>query len=224
MVFEKLVGGRLRYMSSGTCLGAINWPIWPVRCLSVGLAGLLIVTVLAACGSSSEAATSSERLKADVAFDRRGLDRRWEAPAEDPAQCEAEFVKAGQIPLETGSIKHVVAKKEDDTSRRAQVRKEAIERGEDVTEIDEMEGADTIELDISLYIPEHLDDAVIACQTLADWKAAGEAVPQPLAGREPMAFLMDRCKWSAKFAPARLDSIQTAICVELLGEDAYKID
>ena len=180
--------------------------------------------VLAACGEPAGETTSSERLKADVAFDRRGLDRRWQPPAEDPAQCAAEFEKAAQIPLEEGSIKHVVAAKEADTARRAQVRKEAIARGEDVTELDEMEGAETIELDISLYIPEHLDDAVIACQSIADWTAAGEAHPEPLAGRDPIDFLTDRCKWSAKFAPARLDSIQTAVCLELLGEDAYKID
>ena len=189
-----------------------------------GLAAVFIALVLAACGEPAGETTSSERLKADVAFDRRGLDRRWQPPAEDPAQCAAEFEKAAQIPLEEGSIKHVVAAKEADTARRAQVRKEAIARGEDVSELDEMEGAETIELDISLYIPEHLDDAVIACQSIADWTAAGEAHPEPLAGRDPIDFLTDRCKWSAKFAPARLDSIQTAVCLELLGEDAYKID
>ena len=189
-----------------------------------GLAVVFIALVLAACGEPAGETTSSERLKADVAFDRRGLDRRWQPPAEDPAQCAAEFEKAAQIPLEEGSIKHVVAAKEADTARRAQVRKEAIARGEDVTELDEMEGAETIELDISLYIPEHLDDAVIACQSIADWTAAGEMHPEPLAGRDPIDFLTDRCKWSAKFAPARLDSIQTAVCLELLGEDAYKID
>ncbi len=189
-----------------------------------GLAAVFIALVLAACGEPAGETTSSERLKADVAFDRRGLDRRWQPPAEDPAQCAAEFEKAAQIPLEEGSIKHVVAAKEADTARRAQVRKEAIARGEDVSELDEMEGAETIELDISLYIPEHLDDAVIACQSIADWTAAGEMHPEPLAGRDPIDFLTDRCKWSAKFAPARLDSIQTAVCLELLGEDAYKID
>ena len=195
-----------------------------VRLAICGFTAVLIGLVLAACGEPAGETTSSERLKADVAFDRRGLDRRWQPPAEDPAQCVAEFEKAAQIPLEQGSIKHVVAKEEADTARRAKIRKEAIERGEDVSEIDEMEGAETIELDISLYIPENLDDAVIACQSLADWTAAGEAHPEPLAGRDPIDFLTDRCKWSSKFAPARLDSIQTAVCLELLGEDAYKID
>ncbi len=211
-------------MPSQSRLKSRNVRAWIARCVVSGLVGVAIATVLAACGSPAGEATSSERLKADVAFDRRGLDRRWQPPAEDPAQCEAEFAKAAEIPLEQGSIKHVVAAKEADTERRAQVRKEAIARGEDVSEIDELEGAETIELDISLFIPENLDDAVIACQTLADWKAAGELHPEPLAGREPIAFLTDRCKWSGKFAPARLDSIQTAVCLELLGEDAYKID
>ena len=194
------------------------------RSAILGMAAVFVAIAFAACGGSAEETTSSERLKADVAFDRRGLDRRWQPPAEDPAQCEAEFEKAAQIPLEQGSIKHVVAAKEADTARRAKLRKEAIERSEDVTEIDEMEGAETIELDISLYIPEHLDTAVVACQSIADWEAAGAAHPEPLAGRDPIDFLTDRCKWSAKFAPARLDSIQTAVCLELLGEDAYKID
>ena len=189
----------------------------------LGLTAVFVGLVIAACGEPAGEATSSERLKADVAFDRRGLDRRWQPPAEDPAQCVAEFEKAAQIPLEQGSITHVVAKKEADTERRAQIRKEAIARGEDVSEIDEMEGAETIELDISLYIPENLDDAVIACQTIADWTAAGEAHPEPLAGRDPIDFLTDRCKWSSKFAPARLDSTKTAICLELLGEDAYDV-
>ena len=211
-------------MPYGNRLRSNNLKFRIARFTIVGLASVAVAFILAACGEPAGETTSSERLKADVAFDRRGLDRRWQPPAEDPAQCVAEFEKAARIPLEEGSIKHVVAAKEADTARRAKVRKEAIERGEDVTELDEMEGAETIELDISLYIPEHLDDAVIACQSIADWKAAGEAHPEPLAGRDPIDFLTDRCKWSAKFAPARLDSIQTAVCLELLGEDAYKID
>lgn len=211
-------------MPSGSRLSGRNVRIWITRCAVAVLIGVALAVALAACGSEAGERTSSERLKADVAFDRRGLDRRWQPPAEDPAQCEAEFAKAAEIPLEEGSIKHVVAAKEADTDRRAQVRKEAIASGANVTEIDELEGAETIELDISLYIPENLDDAVIACQTLADWQAAGELHPEPLAEREPIAFLTDRCKWSGKFAPARLDSIQTAVCLELLGEDAYKID
>ena len=211
-------------MMSITRLRSRNARTWITRCAVAVLIGVSLAVALAACGSDAGEKTSSERLKADVAFDRRGLDRRWQPPAEDPAQCEAEFAKAAEIPLEEGSITHVVAAKEADTDRRAQVRKEAIARGEDVSEIDELEGAETIELDISLYIPEHLDEAVVACQSIADWTAAGELHPEPLAGREPIAFLTDRCKWSAKFAPARLDSIQTAVCLELLGEDAYKID
>ena len=211
-------------MPYGSRLRSNNLKFRIARFTIVGLASVAVALILAACGEPAGDTTSSERLKADVAFDRRGLDRRWQPPAEDPAQCAAEFEKAAQIPLEEGSIKHVVAAKEADTARRAQVRKEAIARGEDVSELDEMEGAETIELDISLYIPEHLDDAVIACQSIADWTAAGEAHPEPLAGRDPIDFLTDRCKWSAKFAPARLDSIQTAVCLELLGEDAYKID